>query len=460
MRAVDRTRLPTVEPSRDFEFPSARTTELSNGLSVRTVERRGLPVVTCMLLLPVGSAFDPGEQPGLAALTADLLDESSDGRSTLEIHAALDDIGAHFDVDIGADATRLTLTTLSRFSEQALRLMAGMVARPGFQDSDFERVRELRLHRLLQLRDQPGAIADRAFTRVVYGDHPYGHLSIGTAASLERLSRRDVERFHRRQYVPQIAALLIVGDGTHVELVRQAAHAFEPWPRGADTGRSWTDLDLSIEEPARDGANRLFVADRPGAAQSELRIGHLGVSRSTPDFHALLVLNAVLGGQFVSRINANLREDKGYTYGARSAFDFRRGRGSFVVQTSVAANATGSAVGEVLAELQAILGDRPPTDAELDLAKASLTRGFPRGFETTEQVARGLAQIVLYGLPADYFTRFGQVVNAITAEEVRAAAAARLSPDRTVVIVVGDRARIDADLATLALGRLHELPAV
>jgi predicted Zn-dependent peptidase len=202
------------------------------------------------------------------------------------------------------------------------------------------------------------------------------------------------------------------------------------------------------------------VVHRSGAAQSELRIGRLAAARSTPDYHTLLVLNTVLGGQFVSRINMNLRQDKGYTYGARTSFDFRRGRGPFVLQASVHTSSTADAVREALGELEAIRGPRPVTPHELDTARAALTRGFPRNFETAEQIARGLAQLALYGLPDDYFEQFVPLVNAVTAAQVTESASAYLDPSTMITAIVGDRDAFGSRLPSLGLGEAVEVPGL
>jgi predicted Zn-dependent peptidase len=199
-------------------------------------------------------------------------------------------------------------------------------------------------------------------------------------------------------------------------------------------------------------ASHIALADRPSAAQSELRIGHVAVPRRTPDYHALLLLNMVLGGQFVSRINMNLREDKGYTYGARTAFDFRRGPGPFQLQASVQTGATAAAIAEVIAEIDGIRGAHPVTAAELGLARAALTRGYPRNFETAEQIARSVAQLALYGLADDYFERFVPTVATIDLAALARVAATHLHPSRLVALVVGDRAAIEPTLASLPFG--------
>jgi zinc protease len=258
-----------------------------------------------------------------------------------------------------------------------------------------------------------------------------------------------VREFHSRTWRPSRMTLIGVGDGSHDELLRAAERALGWWtPQELMTdGNGVPDL-----APPAAPAARLAILDRPGAAQSELRVGQVAVPRLTPDYHALLVLNAILGGQFVSRLNMNLREDKGYTYGARSGFDFRRSNGPFIVQAAVQTAATAESVQEVLSEVEAIGGDRPATPEEIDLARSSLTRGYPRNFETAGQVARGLAQLALYDLPEETFERFVPSVNAVDAAAVTKAAE-RIDPSRMTVAVVGDREQVEPALARLGLGQ-------
>jgi len=448
---IDRSRLPAVGPDPRVVFPLVCRETLANGLRVWTAERRGLPVLAMVLLVPTGSAADPEDRPGLAAMTADMLDEGSGERSALEIEDAFARIGSELGTEIGPDATVLSLTTLSRFSARALELLSAVVVRPRFAPVDFTRVRDLRVTRVVQQRDMPAALADRTFARIVYPDHPYGHLATGTERALRAMAVDEVVEFHGREYVPPRATLIIVGEADHAELVRLAEEAFGGWSAPPV-------VSLAPERPAGPADPvapevRLAIVPREGAPQSEVRIGHLGAARATPDYHALLVLNTILGGQFVSRLNMNLREDKGFTYGVRSSFDLRRGRGPFVIQLGVATSATADAVREALAELTAICRSRPATAHELDMARQALTRGYPRGFETAEQIARAAAQIALHDLPADHFEQFMPSVARVDAAAVGAAAGAHLAPDRAVVAIVGDQARIAPSLASLGLGQ-------
>jgi predicted Zn-dependent peptidase len=256
-------------------------------------------------------------------------------------------------------------------------------------------------------------------------------------------------------FQPAGATLVVAGNQPAETLIAQAAAAFENWrpdPNVAPIARDRGRLD-----PPREPSARLAIVPRPGAAQSELRLGHVATSRRTPDYHALVLLNTVLGGQFVSRLNMNLREDKGYTYGVRTGFDLRRGDGPFVLQTSVGTEVTAPALGEALGELRAIRDGRPVTADELALAKSSVALGYPRGFETVQQVARSVAQLALHDLPDSYFEEFVPRLEAVALDEVTAAAHRYLDLDRMATVIVGDTDRLGQTLAGLGLGAPQEV---
>ena len=387
--AVDRTRLPALGPDPSFRFPEIQRRTLGNGLRVWTVEHHAVPLVSFLALLPVGASADPPDRPGLAAVASDMLDEGCGDLDALELHDTLGRIGAHLDSEIGSDATILTISTLERFAGRAAALLADMLVVPRLEARDFDRVRELRLNRLTQLRDMAPALADRTFARLLYPGHPYGHLPIGTEQSLRSMTLGEVGAFHRSMFAPSRMTIVAAGDATHQALADAVEGAFGTW----HTAATGTSADAALLPAPLPPQERVALVHRPAAAQSELRIGHVGVPRRTPDYHALLVLNMVLGGQFVSRINMNLREDKGYTYGARTSFDFRRGPGPFVLSASVQSDATASAVREAIGEIDAIRGGRPVTRSELETGRAALTRGYPRNFETAEQISLSLIHI-------------------------------------------------------------------
>lgn len=450
MSPVDRRALPVPGPSAPFRFPRIHRRVLSNGLELRAVSHRNVPVVSAVLMVPGGTAADPAERPGLAAFTADLLDEGSAGRSALEVSDALARLGADLDVDIGPDAIVVALTTITRFLGPAMALVAEMVIDPNLAEPDVERVRKLRLERLQQLRDHAPALAERALARLLYRDHPYGHLGLGSEAALEATTADEVRAFHAGGFAPGGSTLVVVGDQSIEQLFAAAEAAFGGWE--ARAGGLLVNRHAGLAVPPLIPERRLAVVPRAGAAQSELRIAHVCASRDTPDYHALVLLNMILGGQFVSRVNLNLRQDKGYTYGVRTGFDLRRGLGPFVLQTSVGTDVTAAAIRESLRELADLRGARPATAEEISLARASITRGYPRGFETAQQVARGVAQLALHGLPDTYFEEFVPRVEAVTEADVSRVAVQYLDPARMVTLAVGDHDRIAPTLGSLNLG--------
>jgi zinc protease len=454
--AVDRSRLPALGPDPSFRFPEIRRRTLANGLRVLTVEHHAVPLVSFLALLPVGAAADPHDRPGLAAVTSDMLDEGCGDLNALELHDTLGRIGGHLDSEIGSDAMILTVSCLGRFAHRATALLADMVIRPRLEPRDFERVRELRLNRLVQLRDMAPALADRVFAQLLYAKHPYGHLPIGTEESLRSMMLEEVSGFHGSMFAPSRMTIVAAGDATHDALADFVEAAFGTWTAPAGPGPAGADT-LPAPSPPRE---RVALLHRSAAAQSELRIGHVGVPRRTPDYHALLVLNMVLGGQFVSRINMNLREDKGYTYGARTSFDFRRGPGPFVLHASVQSEVTVEAILEALGELHAIREDRPVTPAELETGRAALTRGYPRNFETAEQISRGAAQLALYDLPDDYFSTFMPKILAVDEAAVTRVATQHIDPSRLLTVIVGDREKVGPALPRLNLGAVADVSPV
>jgi zinc protease len=308
------------------------------------------------------------------------------------------------------------------------------------------------LNRLVQMRDMPPVLADRAFTELLYREHPYGHLAIGNEASLRAITLEEVRSFYFRLYGPRAATVVAAGDAPHGELVSLVADTLGPWEVNAPV----EDAPAAFARPP-DPPIRLAILHRAGAAQSELRLGHVSIARSDPDYLRLLVLNMVVGGQFVSRINLNLRERRGYTYGARTTFDTRRGPGPFMLQASVQSDATADAIRESVRELEEVRTVRPVTAEELDTGRAALTRGYARNFETAEQIARAATQMALHDLPDDYYSTFVPRVLAIDEAAATAAAVRHLHPERMLTVVVGDRERIGESLETLGFGEAMDL---
>jgi predicted Zn-dependent peptidase len=463
---VDRTRLPVLGPDPSIQFPPFVRHRLANGLDLWTVEHRDLPVLSLGLLLPVGASGDPPERPGLAAFAADMLDEGTRDTDSMALHDRLARMGAQLETEVGSDAQLVSLGTLARFAKPALALLAEIVTQPRFDPEDVRRVRALRLSRLMQLRDVPAALAERLFTARLYGSHPYGHPPLGTEASLGSIKVEELREFHARSWQTSRPVLIAVGDASHQELQRLVDETFAEagdW-RGLPEAAALAEEDALFDafEPlpgAPANGPRLTIIDRPGAAQSELRIGRIAAARSSPHYYALNVLNVALGGSFVSRINLNLREQRAFTYGARSAFEFRVHPGPFSVQTSVETDATAESISEIMREITEVAGPRQVSTEELARAHAALVRGFPRGFETADQIARYLTQLALHNLPDDHYNEFVPCIKAVTRDEVTRAAQLYLPPNDMKIIVVGDRARLADSLRQLGLGEPSEFPA-
>ncbi len=326
--------------------------------------------------------------------------------------------------------------------------MGELVTQPAFRAEELERERKSRLQALRQQNDQPGVIASRLFAGTVYGtDHPYGHPANGTLASIGALRRDDVAGFYSRYYRPNNAVLIVVGDVTPAEASALATRAFSGWQRG-DVPKD-TEAVPARPEPKK---TAILLVDKPGAAQSEIRIGHPGVSRTSPDFYALQVLNMALGGQFASRINLNLREAKGFTYGARSGFNAARGDGAFVASAGVFTGKTDSSLVEFFRELRDVREGRPLTAAEVEFAKASLIRAYPRRIETNAGVASSLAELALFRLPDAELTGYLAKLEAVKPADVTRVAQKYLSPENSVVVVVGDVEKIQPGIAALGSG--------
>lgn len=454
---VDRNRRPAPGPVPALVAPKVVERRLSNGLRVWIVERHGLPLFNAMLVLRAGAAED-GARPGLAQMTASLLDDGAGGRSALGFAAAAEGIGAQLSASAGDEATQISLLALTRHADSALALFADMVARPAFAGEEIGRERKARLQALKQQKDQPALVASRVFNRMLFGDaHPYGRPAAGTVASVTAIARRDLTAFYRRYYTPDNATLVVVGDVSPDRITARLERVFAGW--SARAGRSRAQPPAPPPAPPAPHATAIYLVDKPGAAQSEIRVGGAGIARRSPDFYALNVLNAALGGQFTSRVNLNLREAKGYTYGAYTAATYPLGPGTFLAGGGVFTAKTDSALVEFVKELRDIRSTRPLTPAELDFARSSLVQAYPRRLETAGGVAKQLAELAFFGLPPAELTGYVAKVGAVAGGDVQRLAARTIHPDSLTIVVVGDAARIRPGLEALGLGPVHLVDA-
>ncbi|HEX8293439.1 MAG TPA: insulinase family protein [Pyrinomonadaceae bacterium] len=441
---TDLSLLPKSKPDPKLVLPAVQRRKLSNGLEVLVVEHHELPVVSMNLVMKMGAAGDPADKAGLASLAADMLDEGTTTRDALQISDQLARIGSTVSVAAGWDSTTASLRTLTRHLDRALEIYADVVTNPAFPDGELQRLRSQRLAALRQQKDSPEAVANLVFQSVVYGrNHPYGHPLAGDETSLQSLTPGDVRKFYETYYRPNNSALIVVGDVKPDAVVAKLERAFASW-KGAHVPA----VDVTAAPVQRDSST-IYLVDRPGSVQSIIQIGQVAAPRSSPDYFPLFVMNRILGGASSARINMNLREEKGYTYGASSAFSFRRGAGPFMAQAPVQGFSTKESVAEFMKELRGIRGELPVNPQELETAKQAIVRGFPRGFETPDQIANQLELIVTYDLPDTYFNSYIERVQAVTLEDVTRVASRYLQPDRMAVVVVGDRKAIEQGLRSL-----------
>jgi zinc protease len=435
---IDRTVPPRLAPPTPLTMPRAVERTLPNGLRLVVVEQRKLPLLDAVLVLRHGSEADPAGKEGLASLTASLLREGTATRTSPQIAEQQAFLGIRLGSGSSLEQTTVSLHTPTAVLDSAFALMADLVLRPAFPEAEFTRVRNETLTGLLQLRDRAPAIADRAFAALMYGDtHPYGRPSSGTEATVEAITRADVQRFWTTWYRPNAATLIIVGDISADDAERRARALFGEWQRAPLPAIA----SSAAPSPSSTG---ITLIDKPGAPQSSFRLGSVAVARNTPDYHALMVLNTVLGGSFTSRLNNNLRETKGYTYGAGSSFAMRRDAGPFSARAEIVAEKSDSALLEFMKELRAI---REPLSAtELEKAKQYLILGFAERFETTSDVASQLAPLITYSLPLDTWSGFQQGVERVTAADVQRVATQYINPQALRIVIVGDRASIEAPL--------------
>ena len=454
-QTLDRTARPAPGPLPTVQTPNVVKRSLANGLQVWTVTQREIPTINASLVIRAGAAHD-GEKAGLASMTASLLDEGSSRLDALAFARAVEALGASLGAFASGERTTVSLSTLKKTGGEAFALMGELVTRPAFAAEELERDRKSRLQSLAQQKDQPTVIASNTFAARVYGDdHPYGRPNNGTPETIAAITRDDITAFYNGYYRPNNAVLVVVGDVTPEESMALATKAFGSWEKG--------DVPASAAAiPPRPAARpaTVYLVDKPGAAQSEIRIGHPGAARSTdPDYYALQVLNTILGGQFSSRINLNLRESKGFTYGARSGWTFSRGDGPFIASAGVFTAKTDSSLIEFMRELKDIRAGRPVTDEEVAFAKRTIVQGYPRSFETNAGVVNQLADLAFFGLPEAEMANFLTRVQAVKPADVTRVARRYLQPDQFTIVVVGDLSQIRPGIESLGLGPVTVLDA-
>jgi zinc protease len=440
MIAEQTAKLPKGGPDPKFSLPPIEKTKLSNGMELWMVDHRELPIVSMNMVFRTGSSNEPDNKTGVASMTSQLLDDGTATRSAADIANQLQSIGANINSGSGWDSTNVSLQSLTRNLDKAIDIYADIVQNPAFPATEVESQKRRALLALRQQRSNPNAISDVVYNKVLYGSHAYGRSN--SEASINAITRDDLIAYYGSTYRPNNATLIVVGSFDKAALKEKLEKSFSEW-KGGDVSAKSLGAAKSLDKAG------IFIVDRPNSAQSVVSIGHVGVDRLNPDYYAISVMNRILGGGFTSRINMNLREDKGYTYGARSGFTFRRGAGPFSAGGDIQTAVTKEAIAEFMKELNGIRGDIPVTQKELDYNKQGLIRQYPAGFETVGAISAQLANLVVYGLPDTYFNDYIAKVNAVTVADVNRVAKQYLDPSKMAIVIVGDRKVIEPGLKDL-----------
>jgi zinc protease len=442
-----RLQVPKAGPAPAISLPVAQSFVLANGLTVIHHHNPALPLVAAELVIKAGTSANPPDHPGLAGFTASMLDEGTTTRSAPQIADELAQLGASFGAASGAETTRMSLLALKKHFADALGILADVARHPAFPAAEVERQRASRLAELGQHAEEPSAVAEMVASAALYGPrHPFGHVGLGSAAAIASTTRAHLLRFWELHYLPNNAALVLSGDLTREQAKALAEAHFGSWKAGQASA-------APIVLPATSKASVILVP-KSDATQTALQVTLIGTDRKTPDFAALEVLNAVLGGLFTSRINNNLREEKGYSYGVYSQFDYRRTPGPFDIAGSVRTNATGASIMEIMKEVRAVRDHLLPAE-ELENARNAQVLSLPGHFDTIEGIGASLAGLFAYDLPLNYYNTLAAQFAAVTAEQVQAAARKYLVPEKMLVVAVGDRKKIEPQLRKLKLGVLE-----
>lgn len=439
---VDRTVPPPAGELRPFRFPPFERRTLGNGLRIFAARLPGFPLVSLELLTPAGGIYDPPGKAGLASLTAGLIDEGTAGRSSLDIALTVERLGGYLATGIDWDGAYLAAGALTAHWRATLDLLAEVALSPSFPEPEIERLRPQRLAEILRRRQIPAALADQCLQRVLYAGTPYAWPLIGTETTVPELDRAAITGCYESLYRLSDSTLIVVGDLDPEALLPRAEELLGGSPSASGISSGVGGVGGSALPAPPEVSPRplpeltVYLVDRPGSAQTEIHLGHAGVSRTHPDYPQLSVLNSILGGKFTSRINLNLRERHGYTYGATSRFNGRKGPGPFTINTSVATPSAGAATREILYELRRIR-EEEVAERELDEARSYVVGVFPYTLQTIGDLAKRLETLALYELPDDYFTRYLQEVRAVSRQEILAAAQRFLHPERSAIVAVG-----------------------
>jgi zinc protease len=433
---LDRTKPPKPGPPKDVQFPDYFDTTFANGINVLVIENSKIPAVSVRLVFKdAGSYYDNGKY-GLASITAELLTKGTKNRTATQIAEEIDFLGGSLSSGSDWDGSYVSLSLLKKHLDKGIDVLADVVLNPIFSDDEISRVKEQRITSILQSKDDAGNLSEKKFYKVLFGEHPYAYPSEGTEESVKSLSKDDFESFYNNHYVPENLILAFVGDISKEEAIDIVDSHFSNWNKGSAENY---DIKLYLIDDTKQ--NSVYIVNKPGAVQSSLRIGHIGIERNNPDFIAVTVLNTLLGGYFGSRINYNLREKHGFTYGARSNFNPRIYPGDFSVDADVRNEVTDTSITLIIEELKRVVSEEV-TDDELETVKNYLTGVFPLQLETANSVASRVINLKLYNLPKDYYNKYISSINSLTKQDILIAAKKYIHPDNLFIVASGDASAI------------------
>jgi zinc protease len=450
---IDRSIRPVSAPSVAYLVPKPEVIPLASGASLWVIPRRDLPIVALSCVVHGGAGSHGPESGGLASLTSDLIDEGTASRSSQDIARIAENLGTQLSSSAGWDGSSIGMQCLTPHLDASLDLVLDLLLNPTFPEPEFDRIKGQTLAGLKADHENADSRAYRALLSVIYPDsHPYHVAANGTEATVARLTRSDLTGFHREHFRPDRTLFVAAGDIDPTDMARRLDAGLAGW--SASSSKLSTPLNTS-----RPDRVRLILVDRPGAAQAVVRVGSVGTDRLDPDHAALLLFNQILGGQFTSRLNAKLREEKGFTYGVRSGFDFRRAAGPFSIAASLQADRLAEALDDLRREVNALFEDRPPTDTELADARRSLVEGQARHFETPSALVARYGGLFLYDLPPDHHSSYAERLGAVDIDSMLRAARRALDPGRLIAVVVADANSVTHGLERLGWADIERIDA-
>ena len=441
----DRSKIPQPLQEINFTLPEIKSFVLSNGLKVLFVQREFLPIIRMNLITGCGSIFDPKNKNGLANLFSMMIDEGAGDYNALELSEEFDILGSSFSASCNHDNIFLSVRTLSENFERSLELFSLIVQKPHFKDLDFKRERRKIEVKLLQQKDEPEELAYLAFGHLVHGkNNPYAFPVLGYDDSVNNINNDEIKDFYQNNFSPDNSHLIVVGNISEEKLIASLETYLNKWS-------SKLNLIAPIFEFVKNKKS-VSILNKEGAVQTELRVGHRSSSRNTPDYFSKTIMNTILGGQFTSRINLNLREAKGFTYGAASNFSYYKNSGEFCVSTSVSTENTLAAVTEILNELENIKTGVTPQ--ELNFARSSIVRKFPSQFESDGQIASNLSLLAIQNLSYDYFDKYLDNIRNVSIVEVNQAAVKNILLDEMSIVLVGDKNKLSESFVSAEIGEV------